>query len=157
MGMLQQQRRIEMTHKGKIAAAIIGAVVVVVAAVPLFVNGNTFKPLIEDQLTTAMGRQTKLGDLSLSIFSGTVVARDLQIADDPQFSKQPFVTATEFRIGVQMLPLIFHRQILVNSLEIDTPRSISSTPQAAPGIFRPSAKAPPTARRNRNSNRSCPT
>jgi AsmA protein len=120
--MLQQQRRIEMTHKGKIAAAIIGAVVVVVAAVPLFVDVNTFKPLIEDQLTTATGRQTKLGDLSLSIFSGTVVARDLQIADDPQFSKQPFVTATEFRIGVQMLPLILHRQILVNSLEIDTPQ-----------------------------------
>jgi len=111
-----------MTHKAKIAAAIAGAIVVVVAAVPLFVNVNTFKPLIEDQLTTAMGRQTKLGDLSLSIFSGTLVARDLQIADDPQFSKQPFVTATAFRIGVQMMPLIFHRQILVNSLEIDTPQ-----------------------------------
>ena len=111
-----------MNHKAKIAAAIVGVVVVAVAAVPLFVNVNTFKPLIEEQLTTAMGRQTKLGDLSLSIFSGTVVARDLQIADDPQFSRQPFVTASAFRIGVQMMPLIFHRQILVNSLEIDTPQ-----------------------------------
>jgi AsmA protein len=111
-----------MNHKTKIAAAVVGAVVVAVAAVPLFVNVNTFKPLIEDQLTTAIGRQTKLGDLSLSIFSGAVVARDLQIADDPQFSRQPFVTASAFRIGVQMMPLIFHRQILVNSLEIDTPQ-----------------------------------
>jgi AsmA protein len=111
-----------MNHKGKIAAAVVAVVVVAVAAVPLFVNVNTFKPLIEEQLTTALGRKTKLGDLSLSVLSGTVVARDLQIADDPQFSKQPFVTAKEFRIGVQMGPLIFHRQLLVNSLEINTPQ-----------------------------------
>lgn len=111
-----------MSHKGKIAAAVVAVVVVVVAAIPLFVNVDTFKPLIEEQLTTALGRQVKLGDLSLSIFSGTVVARNLTIADDPKFSTAPFVTATEFRIGVQMLPLIFHKQILVNSLEVDTPQ-----------------------------------
>jgi AsmA protein len=56
---------------------VVGVVVVVIAAIPLFVNVNIFRPLIEDQLTTALGRQVKLGDLSLSIFSGTVVARDL--------------------------------------------------------------------------------
>jgi hypothetical protein len=37
--------------------------ILIVAAIPLFVNVNTFKPLIEEQLTTALGRQTKLGDL----------------------------------------------------------------------------------------------
>jgi AsmA protein len=111
-----------MNHKTKIAAAVIGVVVVAAAAVPLFVNVNTFRPLIEEQLTTAIGRQTKLGDLSLSLLSGTVVAHDLAIADDPQYGAQPFVTAKEFRIGVQMRPLIFHKQILVNSLEIDTPQ-----------------------------------
>jgi AsmA protein len=111
-----------MNHKGKIAAAVVAGIVIVIAAIPLFVNVNTFKPVIEQQLTTALGRQTKLGDLSLSIFSGTVVARDLTIADDPQYSAQPFVSAKEFRIGVQMSPLIFHRQILVNSLEVDAPQ-----------------------------------
>jgi len=111
-----------MNRKGKIAAAVVGVVVVGIAAIPLFVNVNTFKPVIEEQLTTALGRQTKLGELSLSVLSGTVVARDLTIADDPQYSTQPFVIAKEFRIGVQMRPLIFHRQILVNSLEIDTPQ-----------------------------------
>jgi AsmA protein len=100
----------------------LGVLIVILAAIPLFVNVNTFKPLIEEQLTTALGRQTKLGDLSLSLLSGTVVARDLTIADDPTYHTQPFVTAKEFRIGVQMRPLIFNRQILVNSLEIDTPQ-----------------------------------
>jgi AsmA protein len=120
--MIRSKGGSKMNHKTKIAAAVVGAVIVAVAVVPLFVNVNTFKPMIEEQLTTAMGRQTKLGDLSLSVFSGSVVARDLQIADDPQFSKQPFVTAAAFRIGVQMMPLIFHRQILVKSLEVDTPQ-----------------------------------
>src|SRR3984885_5143293 len=124
MGVVQalQRGRIQMNHKTKIAAAIVGAVVVVVAVIPLFVNVNTFKPLIEEQLTTALGRQTKRGELSLSILSGSVVAKDLTIADDPHYSTQPFVTAKEFRIGVQMRPLIFQHQILVNSLEVNTPQ-----------------------------------
>jgi AsmA protein len=109
-------------HKWKIVAAVVGALILLVAAIPLFVDVNTFRPLIESQLTTALGRQVKLGKLSLSVFSGTVVASELSVADDPQFSRQPFLTATELRIGVQMRPLIFQRQILVTGLEIDTPQ-----------------------------------
>jgi len=111
-----------MKRKWKIAAAVAGALILLVAAIPFFVNINTFKPVIENQLTTALGRQTKLGELSLSILSGSVVAHDVQIADDPQFSTQPFLTAKELHLGVQMMPLILHHQVLVTSLEIDTPQ-----------------------------------
>jgi len=111
-----------MSRKAKIAITIVGLVVVAIAAIPLFVNVNTFKPLIEEQLTTAVGRQVTLGTLSLSLLSGTVVASDLSVADDPRYSTQPFVTAKELHIGVQMGPLILHREILVNSLEIDKPQ-----------------------------------
>jgi AsmA protein len=111
-----------MSRKAKIAAIVVGVVVVAIASIPLFVNVNTFKPLIEQQLTTALGRQAKVGNLSLSFFSGSVTADDLSIADDPQFSNQPFVTAKELRLGVQMRPLIFDHKILVNSLEIDEPQ-----------------------------------
>jgi AsmA protein len=111
-----------MSRKAKIAAVIVGVVVVAIASIPLFVNVNTFKPLIEQQLTAALGRQAKVGNLSLSFFSGSVTADDLNIADDPQFSNQPFVTAKELRLGAQMRPLIFDHKILVNSLEIDEPQ-----------------------------------
>jgi len=111
-----------MSRKAKIAALIAGVVAVAIASIPLFVNVNTFKPLIEQQLTAALGRQAKVGNLSLSIFSGSVTADDLSIADDPQFSNQPFVTAKELRLGVQMRPLIFDHKILVNSLEIEGPQ-----------------------------------
>lgn len=111
-----------MSHKGKIAAAAVGIIIVVIAAIPLFVNVNTFTPLIEEQLTAAIGRQVKLGKLSLSVLSGNVVANDLSVADDPQYSTKPFITATELRIGVQMRPLIFQRKILITGLTIDAPQ-----------------------------------
>ena len=112
----------KITRKGKIAAAIVGVIVVAIAAIPLFVNVNTFKPLIEQQLTTAMGRQAKVGKLGLSIFSGSVTADDLTIADDPQYSSQPFIVAKELRLGVQMRPLIFDHKIVVTNLAIDEPQ-----------------------------------
>jgi AsmA protein len=111
-----------MKHKWKIVAAVVGAIILLVAAIPLFVNINTFKPIIEHQLTAALGRQVKLGELSLSVPSGTVEARNFEVADDPEFSSEPFITATAIRMGVQMRLLVFHRQILIESLEIEAPQ-----------------------------------
>jgi AsmA protein len=111
-----------MKRRWKIVAGIVAIVIVAIVAVPLFVNVNTFRPMLEQQLTASLGRQVKLGNLSLSVLSGTVVANDLSVADDPQFSQTPFLTANALRIGVEMGPLIFHRSILVRSLEIDTPK-----------------------------------
>src|SRR5277367_3700344 len=105
-------------YKWKIAAIVVGALILIVAAIPFFVNINTFKPIIETQLSNLLGRKVKLGDLSLSVLSGTVDARDLTVADDPQFSSEPFITAAELHIGVQMRPLILNHQILIDSLEI---------------------------------------
>src|SRR5437762_625897 len=76
---------------------IIGIVVVVillaVIALPFLVNVNSFRPKLESELSTALGRQVKVGNLSLSILSGSVSAEDLSISDDPAFSKGPFIQA----------------------------------------------------------------
>src|SRR5258708_24333548 len=85
-------------------------------------NINPFKPLIETRLTAMLGREVKLGDLSMSPLASTVDAQDLTIADDPQFSSEPFITATVIHIGVQMGPLLLQRQILIESLEIEAPQ-----------------------------------
>ena len=111
-----------MKHTWKIVGGVVAILVVVIAAVPLFVNVNTFRPLLEQQLTTALGRKVTLGKLSLSVFSGSVTARDLGVADDPKFSSTPFLTAGALRIGVEMRPLLFERRLLVRSLEVDTPK-----------------------------------
>jgi AsmA protein len=105
----------------KIALGVVGVLVVVVMALPFFVNANTFRPMLEARLTAVLGRQVKLGDLSLSVFSGSLVANNLSIADDEKFSTTPFLMAKQLRIGVEMKPLIFSRKLKVRSFEAETP------------------------------------
>jgi len=105
-----------------ILAAAIALPIVVVAAIPLFVNANTFRPRIESRLSTALSRKVTLGDLSLSLTKGRLEANDLAIAEDPKFGQTPFFTAKRLHIGVQMKPLIFHHELLIRSFEVDAPQ-----------------------------------
>ena len=98
-------------------------IVVAVVAIKIFVNANTFRPTIEKQLATAPhGRDVKVGDLKLSVHSGSLVAEGLSVADDPSFSTEPFLTAKEFRIGVSMQTLIFSHKLDLRSFEIEAPQ-----------------------------------
>jgi len=96
--------------------------IVAAAAIPLFVNANTFRPTIEKRLSAALSRKVTLGDLSLSLTKGRLEANDLAIADDPKFGQTPFFTATRLHIGVQMKPLIFDHQLIVRSFEVEAPQ-----------------------------------
>ena len=106
----------------KILVALAILIVVAVVAIKIFVNANTFRPTIEKQLATALGRNVKVGDLKLSVHSGSLVAEGLSVADDPSFSTEPFLTAKEFRIGVSMQTLIFSRKLDLRSFEIEAPQ-----------------------------------
>jgi AsmA protein len=97
-------------------------VVAAAAAIPLFVNADTFRPAIERQLTRTLGRDVKLGDLHLSVFFRSLVATDLSIADDPNFSAAPFLTAREVRIGVSLRRLIFSHELVLRDFEIESPQ-----------------------------------
>jgi AsmA protein len=105
-----------------VVAAAIALPIVVAAAIPLFVNANTFRPKIESRLSAALSRKVTLGDLSLSLMKGRLDANDLAIAEDPKFGQTPFFTAKRLHIGVQMKPLIFHHELLIQSFEVDTPQ-----------------------------------
>ena len=91
----------------KIIAIIVAVLIVIAIAIPFFIDANTFRPTLESDLTTALGRQVKVGNLSLSLLSGGVSADDISIADDPAFSKSAFVQAKSLKVGVEMIPLIF--------------------------------------------------
>jgi len=103
-------------------AAAIALPILAVAAVHFLVDANTFRPTIENRLTTALSRKVTLGALSLSVLSGSLVANDLAIAEDPKFGQTPFFTAKRLRIGVEMKPLILNRQLVVRSFEVDAPQ-----------------------------------
>ena len=97
-------------------------VVVAVAALPLFLNADTFRTRIEASLTKSLGRKVTVGKLSLSIWSGGLLAEDAAIADDPAFSPQPFLQAASVKIRVEVLPLVLHHDVRVHGFVIQSPR-----------------------------------
>jgi AsmA protein len=106
----------------KIAAIVVAVLIVILIAVPFFIDANTFRPKLESELTDALGRQVKVGNLSLSLLSGSVSADEISIADDPDFSKSPFVTAKSLKVGVEVMPLIFSKTLNVTELTLNDPQ-----------------------------------
>ena len=106
----------------RVAGIAVAVLVVLLIALPFLINVNSFRPKIESEATNALGRQVKLGDLSLSILSGTVGVEDISIADDPAFSKSPFVTAKSLQVGVELMPLIFSKQLNVTDITLEAPQ-----------------------------------
>jgi AsmA protein len=105
----------------KIAAIAFAILLVILVALPLLINFNSFRPKIESELGAALGRQVTVGNLSLSILSGSVVADKIAIADDPAFGKPPFITAKSLKVGVELMPLIFSKQVNVTEIKLEEP------------------------------------
>ena len=106
----------------KIVAIIIGVLILIVIAIPFFIDANSFRPRLESELTDVLGRQVKVGNLSLSLFTGSVGADDISIADDPAFSQSPFVQAKSLKVGVELIPLIFSKTLNVTNLKLNEPQ-----------------------------------
>jgi AsmA protein len=106
----------------RIAGIAVAAFLVILLALPFLINVNSFRPKIESEATNALGRPVKLGNLSLSILSGTVGIDDISVADDPAFSRSPFVTAKSLKVGVELMPLIFSKQLNVTGIALDEPQ-----------------------------------
>ena len=106
----------------RIGAIVVGIIIVVLLILPLLINVNAFRPKLESELSTALGRQVTVGNLSLSIFSGSVSADNISIADDPAFSKDPFVTAKSLKVGVEVMPLIFSKALHVTDVTLKEPQ-----------------------------------
>jgi AsmA protein len=105
----------------KVAGIVIALLIVVAIALPFLMNVNSFRPQIESTLSSALGRPVKVGNLSLGILTGSVGADQLSIADDPKFSSAPFIQAKSLRVGVELMPLIFSKQLNVTRIVIDRP------------------------------------
>ncbi len=105
----------------KIIGIVVAILLVIAIALPFLINVNNFRPKLESELTEALGRQVKVGNLSLSILSGSVSAEDLSIADDPAYSKDPFIRAKSLKVGVEVMPLIFSKTLHVTDITLDKP------------------------------------
>ena len=106
----------------RIAGVAVAVLLVILIALPLLINVNSFRPRVESEASTALGRQVTVGNLSLSILSGSVGADNIAISDDPAFSKSPFVTAKSLKVGVELMPLIFSKQLNVTDITLAEPQ-----------------------------------
>ncbi|HEV2729757.1 MAG TPA: AsmA family protein [Terriglobales bacterium] len=106
----------------RIAGIAVAVFLVILIALPLLINVNSFRPRVESDASTALGRQVTVGNLSLSILSGSVGADNIAISDDPGFSKSPFVTAKSLKVGVELMPLIFSKQLNVTDIKLEEPQ-----------------------------------
>jgi len=105
----------------KVAIAAAALFLMVVFLIPFFVNADTFRPAIQNDLSSALGRKVMLGHISLSLFTGSLVAENISIADDPAFSNTPFLEAKELRLGVRLGALILQRSVQITTLTVDSP------------------------------------
>ncbi len=105
-----------------IVGVIVAVLLLVILILPSLIDANRFKPEIQSKLGTALGRNVQIGNIKLSIFSGGVVVDDVAISDDPAFSNSQFLAAKELTVGVHLIPLIFSKQLEVESITIKDPQ-----------------------------------
>jgi AsmA protein len=105
-----------------IAGVVILLLVVVALALPFLIDVNRFKPALETDLSTALGRKVEIGNIQLALLSGAVKVDNVSIADDPAFGGAPFLQAKQLAAGVALQPLIFSKKLEVSSFTITDPQ-----------------------------------
>jgi AsmA protein len=111
----------------KWSAIIIGCLAAVIIAamllIPMFVDVQKYKPMLESKVTDATGRSFSVGDdLSLSLFPWAGVSlSDLRLGSPAGFAEKEFVTVKSFEVRVKLLPLI-SKDIQIKRFVVNEPR-----------------------------------
>jgi AsmA protein len=111
----------------KWGAIIIGcfAVVIIVAMllIPMFVDVDKYKPVLESKVTAATGRPFSVGDdLRLSLFPWVGVSfSDLRLGNPAGFAEKDFVTVKSFEVRIKLLPLI-SKDVQIKRFVVNEPR-----------------------------------
>lgn len=105
----------------KATVVAVALVIVVIGLIPFLINADTFRPQLEEQISSALGRKVALGHLSFSLFTGSIVAEDISIADNPAFSTSPFLQAKSLYIGIRVGKFLFHHQVQITRFTVESP------------------------------------
>ena len=105
----------------KVVIGVAAAFILLLIIIPLFVNADTFRPTVQNELSSLLGRRVTFDHLSFSLFGSSLVAENMALADDPAFSNAPFLKASKLKIGVEVGPLLFSRQVRITNFTVDSP------------------------------------
>jgi uncharacterized protein involved in outer membrane biogenesis len=102
---------------------LLGVVVllgIAVMSVPFLMNVNFYREAIQTQLSQALNRDVVLDELHLTVFPLAIESKDVRISDDPAFRREDFIRIGDFRLHLNLWPLL-HRELQVTSLEMIGP------------------------------------
>ena len=106
---------------GCLAAVIIAALLII----PMFVDVQKYKPVLENKVVEATGRPFSVGDdLKLSLFPWAGISfSGLQLGNTAGFTEKEFVKVKSFEVRVKLLPLI-SKKIEIKRFVMDGPQIV---------------------------------
>jgi len=113
----------------KWGAIIVGCLAVIIIAalliIPMFVDVQKYKPILESKVVEATGRSFSVGDdLKLSLFPWAGISfSDLQLGNPTGFAEKEFVKVKSFEVRVKLLPLI-SKEIQIKRFVVDEPQIV---------------------------------
>jgi uncharacterized protein involved in outer membrane biogenesis len=106
----------------KIVVAIFVILLLIVLAVPYFLNVDRYRSTIVEVLSKQTGRNVSLGAIHARILPGIGVTLDaLRVANPAGFPAGDVIGADEIRVNVALAPLL-HGTIHVNSVDLVRPK-----------------------------------
>src|SRR6267143_477919 len=93
-----------------VVAAVLVLVVAALILVPVLVDLPRVQALIASNASQALGRPVKFRSMSITVLPlPAVTLNGLEIAEDPQFGKAPFLRLETGRVRLKLLPLLTGR------------------------------------------------
>jgi uncharacterized protein involved in outer membrane biogenesis len=111
----------------KILLGLFVVLLLVVLAVPFFLNVDSYRSTIAEAIAKQTGRKVTLGPIHARLFPGVgVTVTELHIGNPAGFPAGDLVGADEIRVNVALAPLL-HGVIHVNSVDLVRPKLILLT------------------------------
>ena len=108
----------------KILIAAVAVLILIVLAVPYFLNVDRYRDTIASAIAKQTGRKVSLGPIHARLFpSAGVSVADLHIGNPADFPSGDLVSADEIRVNVALAPLI-HGVVHVNSVDLVNPKLV---------------------------------
>jgi AsmA family/AsmA-like C-terminal region len=114
-----------MSKRRKIALIVLAILIVVMAGlavmVPMLADINRYRPEVAKHLEEETGKPVEIGHLALRVLPSVAIrVDDFSMGNPPGFPRGTFVKAGRIYAVVDALAL-WHRQVVVKSLELDDP------------------------------------
>lgn len=105
---------------GIVAAALVGLIILGIAALLLFVDPNDYRDDIAKLVEEKTGRPLQIrGELGLKVFPWVAIdLNDVTLGNPPGYGEEPFLTVRKASVGVKLLPLL-NKRVEVSRVGID--------------------------------------